>query len=72
MHAFEIPWTNVVAFSKKYVPGKRRDIFGAIAVDKNRFTDGDAVYRIIIFTNGTISDDFEAGANKSQIVDLTD
>ena len=61
---------KVVAFSKKYVPGKRRDILGAIAVDKNRFTDGDAVYRIIIFTNGIISDDFEAGANESQIVDL--
>jgi hypothetical protein len=61
---------KVVAASKTYVPGKRRDILGAIAVDKNRLTDSDGVYRIIIFTNGAISDDFEAGASESQIVDL--
>lgn len=61
---------KLVASSKKYVVGKRRDILGAIAVDKNRFTDGDAVYRVIIFTNGTLSDDFESGANESQIVEL--
>ena len=60
---------KVIAASKKFTVGKRRDILGAIAVDKNRFTDRNAVYRVIIFTNGTISDDFDAGANESQIVD---
>lgn len=56
--------------SKKFSLGKRRDILGAIAVDKNRLTDRDAYYRIIVFTNGSISDDFETGANETQIVDL--
>lgn len=61
---------KVVSASKKFVLGKRRDILGAIAVDKNRLTDKDASYRIIVFTNGNISDDFETGANETQIVDL--
>jgi len=61
---------KIVASSKKYMLGKRRDILGAIAFDKNRFTNRDAVYRVVIFTNGTISDDFESGANETQIVEL--
>jgi hypothetical protein len=60
---------KVIEWSKKFTLGKRRNILGAIAVDKNRFTDRNAIYRVIIFTNGNISDDFEAGANESQIVD---
>jgi hypothetical protein len=53
----------------KFVPGKRRNIFGAIAVDKNRFTKRDAYYRMIIFTNGSISDDFEPGLDAGRIAD---
>jgi hypothetical protein len=60
---------KAVSASKKYVPGKRRNILGAIAVDKNRFTQRDAVYRMIIFTNAVISDEFETGTNEQQIVD---
>jgi hypothetical protein len=61
---------KVLSASTKFSLGKRRDILGAIAVDKNRFTDRGAFYRIIIFTNGVITDDFETGANETQIVDL--
>jgi hypothetical protein len=61
---------KIVGASKKFTLGKRRNILGAIAVDKNRLTDRDTVYRIIIFTNGIISDDFETNANETQIADL--
>lgn len=60
---------KVVSFSKKYVLGKRRNILGAIAVDKNWFTQRDAVYRMIIFTSGIISDDLETASNELQIVE---
>jgi hypothetical protein len=60
---------RVAAEAVKFVPGKRRDILGAIAVDKNRFTKRDAYYRMIIFTNGTISDDFESGLDEGHIAD---
>ena len=61
---------RLVAASKRFSLGKRRDMLGAIAVDKNRLTDRSGFYRIIVYTNGNISDDFEAGANETQIVDL--
>ena len=60
---------KIIASSKKYTGGKRRNVLGAIAVDKNRFTNRDAVYRLIIFTNGTISDDLESAATDSQIAE---
>jgi hypothetical protein len=60
----------LVNASKNFALGKRRDMLGAIAVDKNRFRDPQAAYRLIIYTNGSISDDFETGANETQIVDL--
>jgi hypothetical protein len=60
---------RLIASSKKFTLGKRRDVLGAIAVDKNRFTERDAVYRIIIFSNGTITDDFDPGASELQIAD---
>ncbi|MFZ0066395.1 MAG: hypothetical protein WAK90_09505, partial [Pseudolabrys sp.] len=53
---------KIIVSSKKYIGGKRRNVLGAIAVDKNRFTNRDAVYRLIIFTNGTISDELESAA----------
>ena len=45
-------------------------MLGAIAVDKNRFRDPNAVYRLIIYTNGSVADDFEAGATETKIVDF--
>jgi len=60
---------RIVSASKKFVLGKRRNVLGAIAVDKNRFTDRKAFYRIIMFTNGIISDDVGAAANETEIVD---
>jgi hypothetical protein len=60
---------KVLSASTKFSLGKRRDILGAIAVDKNRFADRGAFYRIIIFTNGVITDDFDTGANDTQIVE---
>jgi len=57
---------RIIASSKKYTGGKRRNVLGAIAVDKNRFTNRDAVYRLVIFTNGTISDDLESTTSDSQ------
>ena len=61
---------RLLAASKNFVRGKRRDMLGAIAVDKNRFRDPNAVYRLIIYTNGSVADDFEAGATETQIVDF--
>lgn len=61
---------KIVAASKKYTSGKRRNALGAIAVDKNRFTNWDAIYRLIIFTNGTISDDLESAATDSQVAEF--
>jgi hypothetical protein len=60
---------KIVASSKKYAGGKRRNVLGAIAVDKNRFTNRDAVYRLIIFTNGIISDDLESTTSDSQVAE---
>ena len=45
---------SIIAESKKYQEGKRQDILGAIAFDKNRYADPSALYRVIIYTDGTI------------------
>jgi hypothetical protein len=60
---------KIVVSSKKYISEKRRNVLGAVAVDKNRFTNRDAVYRLIIFTNGIISDDLESTATDSQVAE---
>ena len=60
---------RIVASSKKYAGGKRRNVLGAIAVDKNRFTNRDAVYRLVVFTNGTILDELESTTSDSQIAE---
>jgi len=46
----------IIAESKKYQEGERRNILGAIAFDKDRYSDPDAFYRVIIYTDGTIED----------------
>jgi len=61
---------KLLAAAKNLSLGKRRDILGGIAVDKNRFTEPNAFYRLIIFTNGSIQDLFETGANEAQMADL--
>jgi hypothetical protein len=61
---------KLLVASKNFVPGKRRDILGAIAVDKNRFTDPSAFYRLIIFTNANISGEFGTGASETEVVDV--
>ena len=61
---------KIVAASKKYAAGKRRNVLGAIAVDKNRFTNRDAVFRLIVFTNGIISDDFESAATDALVAEF--
>jgi hypothetical protein len=60
---------RIEAQASKFVTGQRRNILGAIAVDKNRFTKRDAYYRMIIFTNGVVSDDILAGSDEWQIAD---
>jgi hypothetical protein len=47
---------KIVAESKKYKEGDRRNILGAIAFDKDRFSDPTAAYRMIVYTDGTIKD----------------
>jgi len=60
---------KVVAASKKYAVGKRRNVLGAIAVDKNRFTQRDAVYRLVVFTNGIIADELENATTDAQVAE---
>lgn len=46
----------IIAESKKYQEGTRRNILGAIAFDKNRYSDQNALFRLVIYTDGTIKD----------------
>ncbi len=46
----------IIAESKKYQDGNRRDILGAIAFDKNRYSDPNAFYRVLIYTDGSIKE----------------
>lgn len=39
-----------------YKEGERRNILGAISLDKNRYAERETFYRIIIYTNGNIKD----------------
>ncbi|MBR1221863.1 hypothetical protein JQ557_27940 [Bradyrhizobium sp. U87765 SZCCT0131] len=47
---------RVIAESSKFVPNKRRNILGAIAFDKNRFSERTALYRVIVCTDGVLAD----------------
>lgn len=58
-------------FSRSIQPsaGRRRNILAAIAFDKNRFSEKDLFYRVIIFTNGVISEQgIAADAHEEQRV----
>lgn len=60
---------KIIAEAAKYSPGKRRDVLGAIAVDKNRFTKREAYYRTILYTNGSIVDDFDVKLDEVHVAD---
>jgi hypothetical protein len=47
---------QVIAQSNKYQAGDRQNILGAIAFDKDRFSDPKAFYRLIIYTDGSLKD----------------
>jgi hypothetical protein len=47
---------QVIAQSNKYRAGDRQNILGAIAFDKDRFSDPKAFYRLIIYTDGSLKD----------------
>lgn len=50
-------------------PGKRRNVLGAIAFDSRRFTDRNVLYRVIIHTDGKLSDPLlVAGSTEAQQV----
>jgi hypothetical protein len=60
LQAFDAQLRNtldkIVVASKKYRDGERRNVLGAIAVDKNRYLDQNSYYRIIIYSDGTIKE----------------
>jgi hypothetical protein len=47
---------RIIGEAAKYQEGKRRNVLGAIALDKNRYADRNAFYRVIIYTDGNIKD----------------
>jgi len=50
---------------------KRRNVIGALAFDKNRFSDRSSLYRVIIYTDGTVIDaDLDAGADVTRQVNF--
>jgi hypothetical protein len=57
---------SIIGRADKLGVAKRRNILGAIAVDKNRFRDRDAYYRIVIYTDGNLVDS-EAGTDEAQL-----
>ena len=60
---------KLITAGDKYSQGNRRNILGAIAVDKNRFRDPHAFYRIITYTDGTILDPSISDAgNENQVI----
>jgi hypothetical protein len=60
---------RLISDASKIQPGKRRNILGAIAFDKNRFADRSALYRVIIYTDGTLVDtDLDPGSDPARQV----
>jgi hypothetical protein len=47
---------KIIDEAGKYQEGSRRNVLGAIALDKNRYSDRSALYRVIIYTDGIIKD----------------
>jgi hypothetical protein len=60
---------KLIGDAGKLEQGKRRNVLGAIAFDKNRFSDRSAFYRVIVYTDGTLIDpDLETGADVTRQV----
>ena len=47
---------QVIALSNRYQAGERQNVLGAIAFDKDRYSDAKAFYRLIIYTDGALKD----------------
>jgi hypothetical protein len=47
---------KVLAGAAKFQSGKRKNILGALAFDKNRFAERSAFYRIIVYTDAALLD----------------
>jgi hypothetical protein len=47
---------KVLADAGKFQGGKRKNILGALALDKNRFSERSAFYRIIVYTDAVLLD----------------
>jgi hypothetical protein len=73
IQAFESRLRNsldkLVDAAVKFSPGKRRNLLGALAVDKNRFQDTRTFYRLVIYTDGSIVDPaFSGTTDKNQLI----
>ena len=47
---------RIIGDASKFQAGKRQNILGAIAFDKNRFSEPSALYRVIIYSDGKLID----------------
>ncbi len=61
---------KLIVEAAKFQEGGRRNVLGAIALDKNRYSDRNAFYRVILYTDGIIIDPTvePATGNKSQSI----
>lgn len=57
---------KLVDAAGKLTIGQRRDILGAVAIDKNRFEDKRSFYRLIIYSNGDILEPEINGKEETQ------
>ena len=56
MHGCETLWIRLLPNPKNIRTATRRNILGAIAFDKNRYSDPNAFYRVLIYTDGSIKE----------------
>lgn len=61
---------QILEGARKFEIGHRRNILGAIAIDKNRYRDQNTYYRIIVYTNGIILDDFGNAVDELHITEI--
>ncbi len=55
----------------KFQSGKRKNILGALAFDKNRFAERSAFYRIIVYTDAALLDpDVESSSDTAKYINL--
>jgi hypothetical protein len=60
---------RVLADAGKFQTGKRKNILGALAFDKNRFSDRSAFYRIIVYSDAILTDpDVENTTDAAKLV----